>query len=165
MSSNKKRQLNVTEGLGLNAVEAILLRMGWQPRDQRAGDYGVDLQAEMPRPDGTASGRLLALQVKAGPSYFTGNKREVQFYADKDHIDYWVGHSLPVVVVFHNTDTEETLWQWADQAVRKGKRWRLTVPRTQILDVSVKDQFAKVVSQGRLLDPAPVSRLGEDVAD
>jgi cellulose synthase operon protein C len=165
MSSNKKRQLNVTESLGLNAVEAILLRMGWQPRDQRAGDYGVDLQAEMPRLDGTASGRLLALQVKAGPSYFTGNKREVQFYADKDHIDYWVGHSLPVVVVFHNTETEETIWQWADQAVRKGKRWRLTVPRTQILDVSVKDQFAKVVSQGRLLDPATVSRLGEDVAE
>lgn len=165
MSPGKKRQLTVTESLGLNAVEAILLRMGWQPRDQRAGDYGVDLQAEMPRPDGTASGRLLALQVKAGPSYFTGNKREVQFYANKEHIDYWTDHSLPVVVVFHNTETDETLWQWADQAVPKGKRWRLTVPRTQLLDVSVKEQFAKVVSQGRLLDPATVSRLGEDVAE
>lgn len=59
--------------LGVNAVEHIFLReFGWIFRRQLEADFGIDAQVEVMDGD-HATGRLFALQIKSGPSYFQKN--------------------------------------------------------------------------------------------
>jgi cellulose synthase operon protein C len=160
MGRNKKRQIDPTEQLGVKALEFALTRFGWVARAQYVGDFGVDVHAETARADGTASGRLIAIQVKSGSSYFAkGNAAELHFYANADHHSYWEGHSLPTLIVFYNPDTEQMLWQWTSEAKRKDKTWRITVPRTQEFNESVKATLAKVADEGKRLTAEEASKL------
>lgn len=160
----KKRKIDPTEQLGVKAVELAITRFGWVARGQYVGDFGVDVHAETARPDGTASGRLLAIQVKSGPSYFQrGNRTELHFPVDADHHAYWEGHSLPTLIAFYNPETDQILWQWTSEAKRTGKLWRISVPRTQELTEAVKDQLAKVAEDGNRLQPNAATDLAERV--
>lgn len=54
---------NQTERVGVNAVEAIFLSMGWIFREQTISDFGIDAHVE-PKDDGIPTGQLIALQIK-----------------------------------------------------------------------------------------------------
>ena len=91
---------------------------------------GIDLQWEVCE-NGTPTSRLLSLQVKSGPSHFNGStESHVNFYFRDTHKNYWLNHSLPVILVLHNTKTDETIWQRVtDETVEKTpKRWKVKVP-------------------------------------
>lgn len=74
-------------------------------------DRGVDAQIEG-RTDGFPDGRLLALQIKSGESYF---RHEVpggwRFYVKSAHIDYWAGYAVPVLLVLYDPRSETAYWQ------------------------------------------------------
>ena len=73
-------------------------KLGFTVRPQNNRDYGLDHHAELIE-DEQASGRLLALQVKTGDSYFAEQDgTDIIFRTDSDHMDYWLNHSLPVIV-------------------------------------------------------------------
>ncbi len=55
-------------GIALCAFQ-VTRKLGLVFREQGTSDFGVDAQAEMKR-DGRPTGRLVGLQIKAGPSYF-----------------------------------------------------------------------------------------------
>lgn len=144
--------------LGVNAVEAIFLRMRWIFREQLVSDYGIDAQVEVTE-DGRPTGKLLALQIKSGASFFKQKRGgSFVFRGDKAHLDYWADHSLPVFVILHNPDTGVTLWQHvAREAVKPGKvgAWSIEVPATNILD----ERAASFLAQGISSDPASVRRV------
>ncbi|MBS2026228.1 MAG: DUF4365 domain-containing protein [Deltaproteobacteria bacterium] len=120
--------------------------MPWRPqsrrwhciwREQPIADFGIDGHIELVDESGRPTGQLVGVQVKSGSSYFTtSDSSTVAFYASREHWAYWSTHALPVVVVLHNPESKETIWQWAtpESAVDTGKMRRIDVPRHQTLD-------------------------------
>jgi len=61
--------------------------------------------------DNNPTGRLIALQIKTGESYFKKKGNDYVFSGDLRHLEYWTNHALPVFIVLHNPKNGMTLWQ------------------------------------------------------
>jgi hypothetical protein len=138
------RRYDSTDHVGVNAVERVVTaEFKWIWRPQNVADFGVDGQIEVVDDDGRPTGQLFGVQVKSGPSYFHRSQDAVAFYVDDEHLKYWDQHILPVILVLHNPQDGETLWQWASlrAAKRTGKGWRIDVPRTKTLTAASKAEL------------------------
>lgn len=124
-----------TNRRGVNVVEAQALRMQWFFRGQETSDQGIDAHVEK-APDGVGTGRLLAIQIKSGESYFSEPVSEgwaFRFNAKKAQL--WLGHALPVLVVLVDVEDEVAYWQQISSrtVVSTGKGYKVVVPRSQTL--------------------------------
>jgi hypothetical protein len=154
-----------TGRLAVNAVEDASLRADWFFREQAISDQGIDAHIEkfelVECPSGydeVGTGRLIALQIKGGPSYFkrpSPNGWWFPFKARKAKL--WLGHALPVVVVLVNLASGEMYWQRVSAAtvVRTGKGYKLEVPRSQ----AVADADAEWCDIASGLEQHAVSRF------
>jgi Domain of unknown function (DUF4365) len=120
---------------------AIEDELGWLFRSQPTEDYGIDAHAEVV--DGEAvSGKLLALQIKGGMSWFSETAPGGWWFRpDAAHVQYWRDHSLPVVVVLYHPETGRCHWQRVsrDTLVETSTGgWKLLVPEAQVLDGSAR---------------------------
>jgi hypothetical protein len=136
--------------VGVNVVEGIFLKdFGWLFRPQTFSDWGVDAHVEV-KVNGRATGRLLALQIKSGPSYFEHEKKDHYVYYGKGkHLWYWQNNSLPVALVLHNPETDETLWVRIEPwNVKHGKKggWSIKVPKANVLNKAAKAELEKGVA-------------------
>lgn len=108
-----------TERLGISAVQAYAARRKQIWRETDTGDVGIDGHFEFVSPEGYATGRLVAVQVKSGSSYF---KHQIdngwKFYPGAAHRNYWEGFALPVLIVLHDPEANKTYWADARQAFR-----------------------------------------------
>jgi hypothetical protein len=59
------------ENMGVGAAQVEFSSWGWAFRSQNIKEYGIDAHAEPFDGAHRPSGRLLALQIKAGSSYFS----------------------------------------------------------------------------------------------
>lgn len=153
--------------LGVNAVERIFIKkLGWIFREQPISDWGIDAQVEVAGERGP-TGRLLALQIKSGKSFFRKKRGNLVFHGKRRHLQYWINHSLPVVIVLHNPDTSETYWQRVNvEDVKQPdyENWTLEIPRENVLDADAREQLEKGVSdisaqrRIRLILDAPLMR-------
>lgn len=76
-------------------------------------DLGVDGQIEfLEKTENVIStGKLVAIQVKSGASYFREmTKTCVKYYPSKKHRRYWKSLNLPIILVLHNPDTSQTIY-------------------------------------------------------
>lgn len=90
---------------------AVEKALGWLFREQLTEDYGIDAHVEIVEGE-AVSGKLLALQIKSGPSWFSQpGPGGWWFRPDADHVQYWTNHSLPVAVVLVHPGTERCHWQ------------------------------------------------------
>jgi hypothetical protein len=127
-------------GVGVTRTSlAVEEDLGWLFREHPTRDYGIDDHIEVV--DGThVSGRLLALQIKSGPSYFSRpTPGGWWYYPDNDHVDYWLKHSLPVVVVLYEPESKACYWQLVNSSTLEetsGTGFKLIVPASQILNSS-----------------------------
>jgi len=155
MTKQGKARFTPTEKIGVKAVETILLNeFKWITRSQDESDMGIDLHVEVCE-EGTPTGRLLALQVKSGESYWrTARKGTVAFRFDQTDYDYWTDYSLPVLVVLHHSEARKTIWQHicAKTCVSTGRGWKTSIPLTQELTVQHLDQLAKLARRPSLPD-------------
>lgn len=120
---------------------AIEDAMGWLFREQPTEDYGIDAHAEVV--DGEdVSGKLLALQIKGGPSWFTKPGTDGWWYRPSaEHVRYWTNHSLPVIVVLYHPETDRCYWQRISQETLTKTTtggWKLLVPEAQVLNGNAK---------------------------
>ncbi|WP_292420261.1 DUF4365 domain-containing protein [Mesorhizobium sp.] len=109
---------------------AVTSRLGWIFREQPSQDKGVDAHIEEVV-EGRATGRLIGLQIKSGMSWFRERTRGgFLFRGNLEHLSYWRGHSLPIIVVVFNPDDQEAYWQIiSERYVRENEKgWSLTVP-------------------------------------
>lgn len=97
---------------GVSAVQQIVVaKLGWIFREQPTDDFGIDAQVEVVE-SGAATGRLIAAQIKTGPSYFgEPGPGGWWFRLDADDLEYWLDHSLPVIVVLYDPSTGTAYWQ------------------------------------------------------
>jgi hypothetical protein len=96
------------ERIGANAVDTIFLNdFGWLFREQTISDYGIDAQVEVVE-NNEPTGKLIALQIKTGASYFRPKGENFVFYGELRHLEYWTRHSLPVFLVLHDPEKKLT---------------------------------------------------------
>ncbi|MCX2729443.1 DUF4365 domain-containing protein [Saccharopolyspora sp. NFXS83] len=115
---------------------AVETGMRWVFREQPKEDYGIDAQIEVV--DGEeVLGRLVALQIKTGRSYFSSPAEDGWWFSEKAaHFLYWLDFSIPVVVVLVDLDSGLCYWQLVTESTverSSGRRWKLRVPKAQIL--------------------------------
>lgn len=132
---------------GIAAVQQIIVSdFEWIFREQPTDDYGIDAQIEVVE-DGAATGKLLAAQVKTGPSYFTKETDEGWWYPlNKEDLSYWLEHALPVVVVVCDPATKSAYWQAVNEVtVVTGKRGgkKLHILRKQQLGLRSKHELQR----------------------
>ena len=107
------------ERRGIAALQSYAATAGQIWRETDTGDVGIDGQLEFVASDGFATGRLVAVQVKAGPSFFRHpSPSGWRFYPEEKHRNYWERFPLPVLLIMHDPETEQSFWVDARQALR-----------------------------------------------
>lgn len=107
------------ERLGITAVQSYAAHRRQIWRETGTGDVGIDGNLEYVNADGYATGRIVAVQVKSGPSYFAHPTRNGwKFYPKQMHRNYWESFSLPVLLVLHDPRDGKSYWTDARQALR-----------------------------------------------
>lgn len=125
-----------TEQLGVSALEYFFAAQGWLFREQTTQDYGIDAHIEIVEKE-RPTGKLIALQIKAGTSFFEEETADAYvFRTDDRHIAYWVGHSMPVAVVLFNPETKQAFWQSVskESVQTTGKGWKILVPKINMFE-------------------------------
>lgn len=122
------------ERLGVTLAQWEFATWGWVFREQPILDYGIDAHVE-PKRDGVASGRLLALQIKTGQSYFATPTEEGWIYRGRDqdrHLRYWLGHTLPVLIILCDERTKTLYWEHVtpERVNYTANDWTITIPRS-----------------------------------
>ncbi|MFZ4703196.1 MAG: DUF4365 domain-containing protein, partial [Candidatus Methylumidiphilus sp.] len=96
---------NSQERLGVNAVAETMARLGLIWRETPMADVGIDGQIEYVDKEGFATGRIIAAQIKSGPSFFKEKDDNWTFYPEDKHRFYWERFPLPVLIILHNPET------------------------------------------------------------
>ncbi len=127
-----------TERAGVNAVAAIVndLRCIW--RETPNADVGIDGQIEFVDERG-ATGQLVAVQVKSGPSYLVTSEGQFVYYPGEKHLNYWEAFPIPVVLIIYDPDRKIGYWADARRQLRAHTGLKsITVPRDQTLSKSAR---------------------------
>lgn len=148
-----------------NAGEhAVALRIdtpsiiGWTYRKQGGTDYGIDAYFEIKK-NNRPTGRLVAAQIKYGPSYVTDKGDYFVFYGKYKHLLYWLNFSLPVVIVYvEDNENEESIptCYWVEVKREKIKTlensWKIKIPKNQLLKKECIPELEKVAPPRSISD-------------
>jgi len=111
------------ERLGIAAVAVAAAKMNLIWRETPAADVGVDGHLEFLDGADRATGRLVGVQVKSGPSFFQkGDDTTWHFYPEQKHRRYWERYPLPLLLVLHSTQDDVSYWVDARQVFAKPLR-------------------------------------------
>jgi hypothetical protein len=129
--------------------------LGWLFREIQKSDLGIDGLVEIFDDERKSHGRLFAVQLKTGPSYFrepTGDG--FVFRGSPKHLQYWLEYSLPVVVVLCDPVTQVCYWEQVTtpNVTRTEAGWKLTVPRCQTLSADQKWALLKITEPPQPID-------------
>jgi hypothetical protein len=95
-------------------------------------DIGVDGFIELVKTE-SASGRLIAVQVKSGDSYLSNSADEFVLDVDAQHLDYWLNFMVPVIVVCYSPSKDTGAWiSVRDYVERERYHGRLPVRQIHI---------------------------------
>lgn len=132
---------------GVASTERAFAReLRWTFRDQSVVDYGIDAHVE-PKRDGVSVGKLIALQIKAGESYFRSKAPGGWYYTGNDrHLRYWLSFVLPVVVILYDPETGTCYWQHVAQEhiTYTESGWKLLVPASQTLSADAVEPLMRI---------------------
>lgn len=145
----KVSKSHTTARAGIAVVQTIITKLGWLFREQPISDFGIDAEIEVVL-HGHATGRLIAAQIKSGSSYFRKATTLAFRYRGKlEHLEYWLNHSLPVVVILHDPETDHCYWEEVSaRTVNRGlKEWDLMIPKSQTLGPKTARRLA-LLSEG-----------------
>lgn len=131
-----------TSRAGVYLAGLVVERLGWIFREQPIEDQGIDGHLEAAEGQTTAggthhrrgTGRLLAAQIKAGQSWFSVPSADGWWFRfNRTHAKLWLNHSLPMIVMLVDTDTEQVYWQEiSDRTVQAaGEGFKVDVPSAQ----------------------------------
>jgi hypothetical protein len=138
---------HLVEREGVAKVSLIFAKeLKWLFREQPTSDVGIDAHVEVVSTE-RPTGRLLALQIKSGESYFEHQSDDgVTYSGDRRHLDYWMSHSLPVAVVLYSPDRGRAFWQHVSTrtAIETKKAWKMVIPWSQELSVDSAKSLSEI---------------------
>lgn len=139
---------DITGQLGVHKCGLIFGKMGFLFRPQTVEDYGIDAIIETVN-NGYPSGKLIAVQIKSGDSYFKEKKdNNIVFRGDITHYNYWINHSLPVIIILYSETEDRCIWEVINKqtAQKCEKGWKINIPYNQTLENSM-DQLQKLANE------------------
>lgn len=157
----RAKPTDVTGNVGETEVAAKFERLGWGVASNPKHDLGTDLWLMARDKRLFDLGLVVGAQVKSGPSWFRKKKQKRDqsgvvlgwWFTDKDreHVDAWLAHSLPHVIVLHNLDTQVSYWvHVTDDAVKgTGKGAKVLVPIGNTIDEAHRDELLGVAASRR----------------
>lgn len=118
-------------------------------RELPTGDKGVDGQVELVvEQDGeqVVTGKIISVQVKTGTSYFRHDRGECwSVYFDEATVNYWLSHSIPVLLVLVDLDGGECYWTRGDsEHHRTESGYRIDVPKKNVLTSAAYPDLARI---------------------
>ena len=139
---------NQTANIGVNRVESLILELNWIFREQLKSDYGIDAHIEI-NDCKYPTGKLIAVQIKTGVSYFKKNKvSEYTVYrGEMKHLEYWLNHSLPVIIVLYNPETKQCIWEHVTTDTAKivsKSEWEISISNNNILNEESKSSLVNL---------------------
>lgn len=148
---------------GESEVLAEFQRLGWAGVIDARHDTGTDLYLRPRDSRRYELGAVMGAQVKTGPHFF---KRKVRDEAgevvgwwfvddDREHIDYWLRHALPHVLILRDQEARVSYWVHItpDAVVSTGRGAKVLVPKSQTVD-EVHDETLTDIALMQL--PSPV---------
>ena len=127
-----------TGRMGVSKCQYLFIKNNFIFREQPISDYGIDALIET-KDEASPTGKLIAIQIKSGDSYFSETDADnIIFRVDEKHRNYWINHSLPVIVVLYSPSRDECIWQVVNQQTLKlcKKQWKIYIPKNQTIDNS-----------------------------
>jgi hypothetical protein len=149
------------ESLGACAVSSEFSQWGWEFRAEPVAGFGIDAHVEPAAADGRPLGSPIALQIKAGPSYFAEPVPGGWRYRGTDkHLASWQQHCLPVVLLMHNPVAGITYWAHlrAGDITPDGDGWQLLVPGDQVLSAESREQLAALAGSAACAADEPAEQ-------
>lgn len=142
------------EDRGLIEIHRTCVQMNaiWRPTP--CHDLGVDGQIEFLEPGTNVStGHIIAVQSKSGPSFFENQDDNfVRFYPEEKHRRYWSRLKIPVILVLHNPDKNQTIFTIVKpQLVGKGP---ILVNKNKVFDGTSRNSLIDS-AEDDLLVPTP----------
>lgn len=142
------------ERLGIAAVQYYAARRNQIWRETGTGDVGIDGNIEYVNTEGFATGRIVAVQVKSGPSYFKSpTLNGWKFYPERKHRNYWESFPLPVLLILHNPETNISYWADARQLLRSTREDNAFIEVLSSNNLEETDTIALFENAGALDQP------------
>jgi hypothetical protein len=142
------RDSHHTGRIGIHEVASrVHGELGWLFGEQPE-DFGIDALIEVVEAN-IPTGKIIAAQIKAGPSWFEERDGDgFVFRGEPEHLDYWLNHKLPVIVVLHDMATNVSYWQSVSEetVVRLKKGWKMSVPRSKRIERAQAHTLAEVAA-------------------
>lgn len=144
---------------------------GWVFREQHESDHGIDALVET-AVAGRPEGRLVALQIKSGASWFNEQRKGVGwiFRGPKRNFSYWLNYQLPVLVILFDPRTGRGYWAHVTpetvHSTLKGSS--ILVPDSHPLDSSTKSDIERIVKSWRYFPgefEVDIPQGGSDLVD
>jgi len=122
--------------------------IGFAFREQSESDFGIDAHAELVESE-QPTGQLLGIQLKSGPSYLSEAEGDgYAFRTDREHVEYWLKHALPVLICLCDVDAHLIYWQVVNKetANSTGKGFKFNVPKSQKVDTASAPKFRDLLT-------------------
>lgn len=92
-------------------ADAVEDEMHWIFRPTTKTDVGIDGEIEYKTDDRKCTGKLMAVQIKCGQSYFKEpTSRGYIFRCRPETVNYWLSLSIPVILCLCNNITNKIYW-------------------------------------------------------
>jgi hypothetical protein len=153
MSSSKFPKLvrgKQTGEAGVNAVSTIVNdKLKWIfRRVNLEHDFGIDGYMDIVEENGSVTGQSIAVQIKAGQSFFTTKTATgFTYYGEDKHLNYYLNLPMPLLLVLYDPGKHRCYWTQFD--VRRTERarsgWKITVAKNSILSEASKAELLAMV--------------------
>ncbi|WP_080904044.1 DUF4365 domain-containing protein [Parabacteroides sp. Marseille-P3160] len=136
---------------GLNIVTKIVEKeFDWIVRpNHQEDDYGIDAYIDITI-DGYVTGKSIAIQIKSGESYLKELNNDFwSFIGEKKHLNYYLNHDTPVLIVLVDLDKEIAYWEVCkiEYISLNETSWSMPVPKNQQINIHQKDELLKYISK------------------
>ncbi|MGY3854393.1 DUF4365 domain-containing protein [Aeromonas aquatilis] len=153
-----------TDRIGVQTTGLLFERCGYIFREQPIVDCGIDAHVELVD-ENLASGRLIALQIKSGASWFKETTKDGYVYrGEMEHLEYWLNHSLPVLIVLCDIDNNIAYWQ----AITKhtisytGKAWKVIIPFQQEVNAGMNNDLRRLAKLVEIIPDYTINKISDN---
>lgn len=142
------KNTRLTDRKGVSIVQLkITDELEWIFREQPIWDDGIDAFIEPMDENEIGTGKLFALQIKSGKSWFQEEQDEkIVFRVDLKHYKRWTEYSEPVLIVLCDIESKECYYEWfcSENVILTGKGCKLLINRENCLNHNAKSDLLKI---------------------
>jgi len=138
---------NNIERLGVIETDKIVTKhLKWIFRELPIADVGIDAIIEESE-DGNPKGKFIAAQIKTGKGNFYISEKSIIYYASRVHYHYWLNLNIPIILIAHFPEDEETYWEHIQESTfrKTKKKWKIEIPKNKVLNEKSKQKLLEII--------------------